>query len=397
VLMERAPDGWTLPPAPPTAKAEVAPNEPKTDEKAEKKPKNQSPDPLNPDASAGNTSSEEDDDCRTPPPFDMLDIPGAMEKMGFYIAAKLSRRWFNARKNIITHASDRYPEDMVDSKTVSLDFTLRHGGAKGKLLALINKEIYTDNAIKTLKTNIHHLVSKQFQNHGTALIGKIDSWKRSYGDVQSLHQNYQFQLIKVITPETLDENAGPTDLTASLGNFFYMAAIANANVYSEKYYSYAGPSPRFCCRSRVEVTHIYVYARDSYSFADKPGGTASQYLGHWNRYGMILVPAAIAADTINNGIGKKGGNLQWGNHPDTPSLSLIYDNGFKKPVDIINGLFKRSLRKQDVYYPIYNNDYSAWRQKYNRGGDFVIYSNLVKIMLSRSIKFDLDEICKPGE
>ncbi|WP_152974699.1 DUF6402 family protein [Burkholderia pseudomallei] len=389
VLMDRAPDGWTPPPAPPKAE------ESKADKKVEKKAEKQPPDPPKPATPTKSKSSEDDDDCRTPPPFDMLDLPDAMEKMGFYVAAKLSRRWFNGRKNIIGNASDRYPEDMVDSKTVSLDFTLRYGGAEAKLLALVNREIYTDNAIKALKANVHHFVSKQFIDHSVAFSGEIDSWKLSNGDIQDLHKNYQFQLIKVTDLETLDENAGATDLTASLGNFFYMAAIANAKIYSEKYYNYTGPSPRFCCESRVEVTHIYVYARDSYSFADKPGGTASQYLGHWNRYGMIVVPAAAAANTINNGIGKKGGNLQWGNHPDTPPMPFIYDNGFKKPVDIINGLFKSSLRKQDVYYPIYNSDYNAWRQKYDRGGDFVIYSNLKKIALPKPIKFTLEEVCKP--
>lgn len=32
-----------------------------------------------------------------------------------------------------------------------------------------------------------------------------------------------------------------TDLTATLGNFFFMAAIASAKIYSEKYYNYSDP------------------------------------------------------------------------------------------------------------------------------------------------------------
>lgn len=77
-------------------------------------------------------------------------------------------------------------------------------------------------------------------------------------------------------------------------------------------------------------------------------------------------------------------------------MPSIYDNGFKKPVDIINGLFKHNLRKQDVYYPIYNSDYNAWRDKYNRGGDFIIYSNLIKVALPKPIQFIPDNICKRG-
>lgn len=144
------------------------------------------------------------------------------------------------------------------------------------------------------------------------------------------------------------------------------------------------------------MTHIYVYARDSYSFADKPGRTASQYLGHWNRYGVVMVPSAVVAGLINS-VGEKGGNLQWGKYPDTPPLPLLYDNGFKKPVDVINGLFKRSLRKQDVYYPVYNSDYNAWREKYNRGGDFLIYSNRRKVRLPKPIQLTLEEVCRPAK
>ena len=75
-------------------------------------------------------------------------------------------------------------------------------------------------------------------------------------------------------------------------------------------------------------------------------------------------------------------------------MSYIYDNGFKKPVDILNGLF-HDLRKKDVYYPIHNIDYNAWRKKFERGGDFAIYTELRKIKLQKPIKFSLNEICKP--
>ncbi|MGN6665644.1 MAG: DUF6402 family protein [Trinickia sp.] len=388
VLMDRAPKGWT----PPSPKAE----EPKAVTNAEKKPEKQVSGPPMPAAPA-KSKDDEEDDCRVPPTFDMLDIPNAMEKMGFVVAAKLARRWFNGRKYITHGLSDTYPKDMVDTKTVTLDFTLKYGGSQAKLRRLVNKEIYTDAAISALKKIVRRFVARRFTEGGMAFTGDIDAWQLSNEDVQTFHKDYQFQLTKVSDLDTISENGGLTDLTASLGNFAYMAAIANARVFSEKYYKYSEPIPEYCCQSRVEVTHIYVYARDSYSFVDKPGGTASQYLGHWNRYGVIMVPSAVAADLINNGTGDTGGSLQWGNHSDTPPLPLLYDNGFKKSVDVINGLFKTSMRKKDVYYPIYNSNYNAWREKYNHGGDFAIYSNLKKITLPKPIQFTLREICKPGQ
>lgn len=387
ILMDRAPKGWT----PPPRKAE----ELKAVDKAQREPEKPLPDPPT-SASPVKSKDDGDDDCRTPPPFDMLDIPGAMKKMGFHVAAKLAWRWFNGRKYILpTNKADPYPDNMVDAETVTLDFTLKYGGAEARLRTLLNKSIYSINAIKALKRIMRRIIEERFVNEGVALTGDIDAWKLSGGKIQDFHNGYQFQLERVTDLDTIDANGGVTDLTASLGNFFFLAALANAKVYSEKYYKYTGPNPEFCCRSSVEVTHVYVYARDSYSFADRPGRTASQYLGHWNRYGVIMVPSAVVANLINNG-SEKGGDFKWGNHPGTPPLPLLYDNGFKKPVDVINGLFGGGMRRQDVYYPVYNGDYNAWREKYNRGGDFLIYSDRRRVRLPKTIRFTLEEICRPG-
>ncbi len=388
ILMEKPPAGWAPPAPPKVEKPKAAP----PDKKQEKPP---APPPPPSKPAAQPKSKEEEEDCRTPPPFDMLDLPPAMEKMGFYTAAKVARRWFNGRKYILSSAPGAaYPDDMVETKIVSLSFTLKYKKSKIKYEKLVNEDIYAENALNTAKKIAHEFVRKQFIERGTAFTGEIDALTLSGGDIQKLHHNFQFQLAVVTNFDTLDENLGMTDLTATLGNFFFMAAIAKAKFYTEQYYNYSGPSTQYCCESKVEITHIYVYARDSYSFADKKDRKASQYLGHWNRSGVILVPAAAAADVINNLAGKLGADFDFGNYPDTPTLTpYVYENGFKRPVDTVKGLF-RTQRKQDVYYPVHNSDYKAWREKFNRGGDFAIYSDLRKIKLSKPISFTLEEICK---
>ncbi|WP_147297986.1 DUF6402 family protein [Trinickia dinghuensis] len=397
VLVERPPRGWTPPPPPPPPPAPVLPKGDRPRAGKQKTNINDEPHLTDREKSEAVDASKDDSrDCRTPPPFDMLDIPNAMEKTGFRVAAKLARRWFNGRKHLLSaRSSDFYPDDMVDLNTVSLNFTLNYRGAKEKLRKLLASAIHNDAAIHELKRSIHRFVTKEFIARGVAYTGNLDTWKASNGDIQTLHRNYQFQMMKVMTLDTMNDRFGPSDLTASLGNFYYVAAIASVTVHSDKYYRYDPPSPVLCCQSSAEVTEIFVYLRDSYSFSDKPGKEASQYLGHWNRDGMILVPASVASDFINNVAGEKGGNFQFGDRPATPFMSSVYDNGFKYPVDIINGLFKKNLRKQDVYYPIHNSDYNFWRDKFNRGGDFLIYSSPVKVTLPESIIFTLDEICLP--
>ncbi len=52
------------------------------------------------------------------------------------------------------------------------------------------------------------------------------------------------------------------------------------------------------------------------------------------------------------------------------------------------------MRKQDVYYPVRNSDYQKWREKFGRGGDFAIYTELKKVKLSKPIKLNLEEVWK---
>lgn len=391
VLMDKPPAGWTPPPPPPKTE------EPKAVNTAEKKPKKDVSAPPKPAAPAEKKDSE-DDECRTPPPFDMLDIPDAMKKMGFPVAAKLAQRWFDGREYVLSDdPKAEYPPDMVDTRDVTLSFVLGYKKVKAKYDSLIREKIYSSAALGMAAKAIHGIVEKKFIDDGVAFTGDIDTLSLSKGNIQDLHRDFQFQLENVSSLDTLSDSYGPTDLTASLANFNLMAAIANASVRSEKYYNYDAGAPVFCCKSNVEITHIYAYAKDSYSFADKSGRKSSQYLGHWNKYGLVMVPASVAADFVNGLSEKHSPDVDWGDSPDTPTLMpYIYDNGFKKPIDILNGLF-HDLRKKDVYYPIHNSDYNAWRSKFKRGGDFAIYTESRKIKLQKSINFSLNEICKPSK
>lgn len=249
-------------------------------------------------------------ECKAPPPFDMLDLPDAMDKIDFTVAAKLARRWFNGRKYEIPN--DRhyvYPHDMVDTKIVSLDFVLKHRKAKARYDNLIKNAIYKDASIDAIKEAMRNLSAKKFIGNGIAYSGEIDAFAHSGKDIQKLHSEFQFQREVISNFDPMNWSYSLTDLTASLANFSFIAAIANARVYAEKYYSYPKGKPMvYCCQSTVEVTHIYVYARDSYSFRDRPGRKASQYLGHWNSTGWCslrmrlfrILPSATTM-TFNGG------------------------------------------------------------------------------------------------
>jgi hypothetical protein len=326
-------------------------------------------------------------ECKPPPPFDMLDLPDAMNAMGFSVAAKLARRWFNGRKHVLgSRRNDVYPPDMVDTETVTLDFVLKYKKVKARYDDLIRTEIYTGVAIGEMKERVSKLFAKRFIETGVTFSGQLNTFARCRGDIQKFDSEFRVQDVDVSNFDTI-QGRFLTDLTASLANFTLRAAIANACVYTEKYYNYPKGEPHvYCCQSHVEVTHIYVYARDSHSFADITGQKASQYGGHWNRTGVILVLEALISDRAN----RYGIDIEWGNASTEPMLSTV-----DRPVDTLKGWFGE-MRKQDVYYPIHNRDYSTWREKFNRGGDFLIFTKPLKIKLPKPIKFTTEEICRPA-
>jgi hypothetical protein len=118
--------------------------------------------------------------------------------------------------------------------------------------------------------------------------------EHSQGDWQTLHEQFQFQLEPVGMLDTLTDTLGMTDVTAALANFNFYAAVARAHIQTDVYNRYNTPTgTQHCMKSTVTVSHVWVYAKDSYSFHDS--GQSSQYLGHWNKNGVIVLPAAVAA------------------------------------------------------------------------------------------------------
>ncbi len=85
-----------------------------------------------------------------------------------------------------------------------------------------------------------------------------------------------------------------------------------------------------------------------------------------------------------------------GNSPDSRSWYDIVSNGLDKPVDARRSMFGK-FREKDVYFPIYNKNYNEWREKHNRGGDFMIYSKPKYMKLKKPIEFSLETLCRPPE
>lgn len=322
------------------------------------------------------------------PEFDLQDIAAAMDKIGWPMSAKMARRWFSGPAFVETDGAD--PLQSLDDTSVSLAWALKYGNAKRRLDQLLSKLVYSPNAQHLVKEKISKRLNEVFrQSHSTRPPLSFDT-AQFLSDLRQFHSDWQFQWVEVSLLDTLD-GVLMTDLSGALGNFNLYAAIGSVNVSGERYYRYDQKPYEFCYEPTVEITHVYVYLKDSYSFNDKKDSAKSQYLGHWNKADMILSYNTVANFLINSRkLDIASDKVDW--HINWEYFSK--NQTIEKPLDTRKSFFKK-LVPDDVYYPVYNSTFKEWRDQHQRGEDFLIFSKPRLYKLKKSISFKLNRLCRP--
>lgn len=329
------------------------------------------------------------------PEFDLQDIPNAMDKIGWTISAKVARKWFASPKHIYNDKQDSLQP--LDNTTVTLDWALKYGSVKDRFNELLNKDIYSENAFLVIKKKILQHVTNIFT--GAKNTNSSLSFETSIinSDIRQFHIDWQVQQKKVSTIDTSEGVFTLTDLSGTLGNFFLYAAIGRVEVISEKYFKYEKKPAEYCIDSVAKLTHVYVYLKDNYSFNDKDQSN-SQYLGHWNKNGMVLSYAVTANDLLGQFKPEwKSSKLNDSEEINKTKINwdyLIKRKEVDKPVDKRTGIIRKFMEK-DVYWPIYNKSYREWREKHDMGGDFMIYSKPQLYKLKKPIIIKLETVCRP--
>ncbi|RQV00945.1 hypothetical protein DF047_31255, partial [Burkholderia cenocepacia] len=325
------------------------------------------------------------------PEFDLQDVPVGMEKMGWFMAAKLARRWFSGPSHIYNDKPDS--EQPLDDTSVTLNWVLKYGKVKDRLNEMLTMDIYSEKSLALIKKKILQHVTTAFTE--TANRSPNLSFDTTAGtDIRKFHIDWQVQRKKITTFGTLSGTT-PTDLTATLGNFLIYAAIGKVEVTNEKFFKYDKQPHEYCIDSVAKLTHVYIYLKDSYSFNDETP-SKSQYLGHWNKTGMITSYLEVANDLL--GQVKPGLKMRINSDKiEDDEINRDYlsvEKETEKPVDTRRGLFGK-LAKKNVYWPVYNRTYNEWRSKHKRGEDFMIYSKPQLFKLAKPIVIELETICRP--
>lgn len=284
------------------------------------------------------------------PPFDIQEIPAAMRKEVMPIGAKLMARWFGGRLNYSPSDADErakinqdgkpYPPEMYDTTTVKLDWVLKFERAQSRYDYLIHEAIRSDKARTALLDALTPYRG----------MGNLRTEDMCGKDPERLHRLFQFQRVEVDGSladkirrqlEAAGTNGGvPDDLTAALGSFVFYAAIGRARISGDIADGVTMSDTRI-----AEITGIWVYVKDDYTFTDK-AGERSQYLGHWSSDGVIVIPLDGIAAT-------------------SPHIPYV-----ESPVTVGDPVIKGK-----VHYPIHNRDFRQWQIKHQRGGDFVVFTD----------------------
>ena len=357
-----------------------------------------SPEAINEPASASTTkkaaaqqAQDELEDCPQPPPFDMLDIPIGMDAMGYTYAAKYARHWFNGQAHVIPDKSSAsVGKAFVDDSSCKLNWVRKFGKVQKRYDHLLSSTLKSNDEENIFNDAARNYLTSKFQaimaQPNPVYSGTLDTLAACGNDIQLLHQRFQFQRAEVSMADVLGSyTTVMNDLAASLANFNFYAAVAMARISSTHYNRYDRQPWQRCVHTKVDITHVYVYVKDVYSFNDPAGKRISQYLGHWNRQGVIITVDAAAAEQISK--------LSRFFEHERDSIPRWYlppvPEHLGNAVDV-----KSRLRKEDVFYPVRNRDFQQWRSLKSRGGDFLIFSDLARIRLQVPIQLDLGEVCR---
>lgn len=273
--------------------------------------------------------------------FKITDIPAAMDKMNWPVAAALMRHWFQGKpwpttdggmssevKNHSTWPSTQYIEESIVRMRWALRFErvktavadLRNNWSNAKSIPIINKKI-----------NI------KFAN------SENGSHKLTFSGNASQAEKFGYFNSRAIKSSQYGNDA-TDELRGALANF-------NIRVIAEGEVIKSQNSLTF------RANRLGFYIEDSYDFNDGDDWI-SQPLGFWNFDGMAR--SVTEAALTNSGI-------------DQASISIAQASIFGMSDEMQNTYADLNNSR---YFLVQNSHFIKYRNQHNKGGDFRVFSDI---------------------
>ena len=287
----------------------------------------------------------------------LTDLPGYMDPLGWKISAILMRKWFAADARAMTldeklgkTSPASYPPALVDTTSVTLEWVLTFERVNKLYKKFLDFSFFGPYGFDSEKARLQ--IARRIKRAGL-----FTERKQTFGDLAqpatAQHEHWQFTFFRVDVG-LVDRGAvyvsGLDDLFGALAGFgVYLAAYGSVTPTLVEVGTAKAPK-QSVTKYDVELTHVVVYARDTYDFI------GDQYLGHWSKSGPVVDQRYFAADQMGS-ISPK-------------SYQPYYDG-------------------TELKFPVGNWNFNEYRTRHKKGGDLLIFTNTRRLRLNRPIRFTL--------
>lgn len=283
-------------------------------------------------------------------PVKITDMPGAMRNMGWEKAALVMEKWQQGNAYQITEDMlEKYnrdplsiPADICDETTVTMEWALKFERVKNAYDELLNYW-FTDGAKRVLvdKLRKQNWTFKSSDTNYSHTLGGTNYTARQ------LHACSQVQFKKFGSIiDTLDEMYGLIG-EASL----YLAVVGYVEPLRGKEYTKQYVEGEKVTTRTFRITDIGIYLRDLYEF------NGFQPLGVWTKnrtWGKAEIVSIFIAPSGGHGVN---------------FLDYVPSGGHE-----VNFLDYKNI--QEPYSYVFNSDFQAYREKYGKGRDMFIFSDV---------------------
>jgi hypothetical protein len=271
--------------------------------------------------------------------FKITDIPAAMDKMKWPVSAALMRHWFQgvpwatedgAMSASVKRHTRIAPAQHIEESIVKMQWLLSYARAQR---AKDDLKLNWNNAAATKV--IKQKILNAFNKHTPGCYPLQFNGKASDAEA------FGYANTRDVTFDTFGDDID--DLRGALANFNLRVAVEGSVIVSDKKITFIADKLGF-------------YVEDAYDFNDD--GMIGQPLGYWNHDG--IAPSASHAIMTNAGI----------DHMQS-ALAL------QKMLGDESAGSKHKDLEGNRFFLIMNSHFVKYRNTYNKGGDFRVYSDVL--------------------
>lgn len=298
--------------------------------------------------------------------FKVSDLAVVMDKKGWKVAPVLMRKWLDSKAHQMgpeekgnTEAANfrKYPPHLVDTRTVTMKWVLSYARAKQAYDAIFSSGGWLRRTPPIYESEL----AKNRLVKLLAKAGKFTYQAERFGDftapVLDINADWQFQIqpindgfemLRALTSEIARGDPKIDDLWGALGRFAFNIAGEGWVTPKTRIVTTGGQSRGVVDYYDIAVTRIGVYAFDTYEFNDEKD-EPTQYLGHWSRL-------------------------------TDPYLHIYPDAYF-------SGNLKPRGACPNEFLGVGNSTFLKHREISGKGGDLVIFSDVLIAPLKQPFKF----------